>query len=69
MIHQRQRLAFGFKAGDDVFRVHPRFNDLQRYLAGNRLFLLSNVNDAEAPFADLLAEFVGSDLRAQGFVY
>ena len=29
MIHQCQRLPFGLEPGDDTFRVHARFDDLQ----------------------------------------
>jgi hypothetical protein len=30
MVHHRQRLALGLKAGDDLPAVHPRLDDLKR---------------------------------------
>ena len=64
MVHHGQCLTLGFKAGDHLFGVHPRFNDLQGNLSADGPLLLSNVNDAEAAFADLLQQFVRTDLRA-----
>src|SRR5947209_5154467 len=29
MVHHGQRLPFGFKAGDDLFGVHPELDDLE----------------------------------------
>jgi hypothetical protein len=67
MLHHRQRLPFGLEPGDNLVRVHTGLNDLQGDASFDRLFLLGHVNDAHAPFADLLQQFVGADLRA-GFL-
>ena len=45
-------------------RVHARLDDLQGHLPPDRLGLLGHVDDAHAPFADLLQELVGADDRA-----
>ena len=45
-------------------RVHARLDDLQRHLAADGLRLLGHVDDAHAPFADLLQQLVGADDRA-----
>ena len=59
----RQGLSLGFEAGDDLLGVHARLDDLQSDLAAHRLDLFGHVDDAEAAFADLLQQLVGSDLR------
>jgi hypothetical protein len=64
VVHQRQGLPFGLEAGDDLPRVHPRLDDLERNGPPERLGLLGHEHHAHAPFADLLQEFVGADDRA-----
>ena len=54
MIHERERLAFRFESGNDALGIHAQFDHLDRDMAPNGLALLSPINDAEAPFADLL---------------
>ena len=44
--------------------VHARLDDLERDLAADWLLLLGHVDDAHAPFADLLEQLVGADHRA-----
>ena len=61
MVHQRQRLPLGLEAGDHLPRVHAGLDDLERHLAADRLVLLGHVDDAHAPFADLLQQLVGAD--------
>ena len=67
MVHQGQRLALGFEAGDHITGVHPRLDDLEGNFPANRLLLLGDENKAKAPGADLLHEHVRSDRRAGTF--
>ncbi len=67
MIHHRQRLPLGLEAGDHLPRVHPRLDDLQRHPALDRLGLLGHVDDAHAPFANLLEQLVRADRIARLF--
>ena len=67
MVHQCQCLALGFKAGDDLFGVHAQLDDFERDAAAHRLLLLGHVNHATAALADLLKEFVVTDLVARLF--
>ena len=46
--------------------VHARLDDLQRHPAADRVVLLGHVDDAHAPFADLLQQLVRADDRAEG---
>src|SRR5437879_2862793 len=61
MVHQRQCLALGFEAGDDLFGVHAQLDDLEGHAALDWLSLLSHIDHAAAAFADLLEELVTSD--------
>ena len=67
MVHHRQRLPLGLEAGDHLPAVHARLDDLQRDAAADRLLLLGHIDDAHAPFADLLQQLVRADLRAGTF--
>ena len=67
MVHHRQGLPLGLEAGDDLPAVHARLDDLEGDLALDRLGLLGHIDDAHAPFADLLQQLVGADLRAGAF--
>src|SRR5262245_684544 len=58
MIHQREGLAFGLEAGDDIPRVHSRFNDLQRDTPANGFSLLRKVNNSTAALADFLNDLI-----------
>ena len=64
VVHQRQGLALGLEAGDDLLGVHAGLDDLQGHLAADGLRLLGHVDDAHAPLADLLQQLVGADDRA-----
>jgi hypothetical protein len=64
MVHERQRLLFRFKSGDDLLRVHPQLDDFQRHTTAHRFLLLRHVNNAAAAFADLLKNFITADLVA-----
>ncbi len=61
MVHHRQGLPLGLEAGDHLPGVHARLDDLQRHPPLDRLGLLGHVDDAHAPFADLLQQLVGAD--------
>ena len=63
VVHHRQRLPFGLETSNDLLAVHARLDDLERDLALDGLRLLGHVNDAHAPFADLLEQLVGTDPR------
>jgi hypothetical protein len=64
VVHERQGLALGFEAGDDVARVHSRLDDLERDLAAHGMLLLGDEHQAHAPLADLLHQLVGPDYGA-----
>jgi hypothetical protein len=65
VIHDRQRLTLGVKAGDDLPGVHPQLDHFESNPAAHRLFLLRDVNDATAAFANLLQEFLAADASAR----
>ena len=54
VVHHRQGLPLGLEAGDDLPRIHPWLDDLQRHLPLDRLALLGHIHRAHASFADLL---------------
>ena len=62
MIHQRQRLALSFEAGDDLLGVHAQLDDLEGDHPPDRFLLLSHVHHATAALANLLKQFVMPDL-------
>ena len=61
IIHQGERLAFRFKAGNDALGVHAQLDHLERDVAPNRFALLRPINHAEAPLADLVQKPVSAD--------
>jgi hypothetical protein len=64
MIHHRQGLPLRLKASDHLASVHAWPDDLQSHAALDRFALLGHVDDAHAPFADLLQELVRADLHS-----
>jgi hypothetical protein len=64
MIHERERLAFRFEPGHDALGVHAQLDHLDGNLAPNGFTLLSPVNHAEAPLADLLQKSVSANAIA-----
>jgi hypothetical protein len=64
MIHHRQRLAFRFEAGDDLFGVHPQLDHLQRHPAAHWFLLFGHIDQATAALADLLEQFIMADAVA-----
>jgi hypothetical protein len=47
MVHHRERLPLGVEPRDDLARVHPQLDDLERDLAADRLVLLGEEDGAE----------------------
>ena len=58
VLHQRQGLALGLEPGQDIPRVHPPLDQLQRHLAADRPELLGEEDCAHPPLADLLSKLV-----------
>lgn len=56
MVHEGEGQAFGLEAGDDLLGVHAELQDLERNAPLDGLFLLGEVDDAEAALADALQE-------------
>ena len=56
-----ERLAFCFKSGNYTLCVHPNPDHLEGDMAANRFRLLGTIDNAKAPFADFLQEFVSPD--------
>ncbi len=54
----------GFEAGDDLFGVHARLDDLERDLAADGALLLGEEDDPHPPLAELADDCVGADARA-----
>jgi hypothetical protein len=60
-------LPLCLEAGNDLPRVHPRFDNLQGYAAPYGRLLLGHEDHAKAPLADLLKQLVWADLTAGTF--
>ena len=58
VLHQGQGLPLRLEAGQDVARVHPPLDQLERHLAADRPELLGEVDRPHAPLADLLTDLV-----------
>ena len=67
VVHERQGLALGLEAGDDLFGVHARLDDLERDLAADGALLLGEEDDSHAALAELADDRVGADARAGAF--
>ena len=67
MIQQGKCLAFGLETGDNLFGIHTRLDDFQSDPAFDRLFLLGQIYQTHAAFADQLQQFVPADFRAGTF--
>ena len=52
VVHKRQGLPLGLEAGDHLFAVHAGLDNLERHAAADRLMLLGQIDDPEAPLAD-----------------
>jgi hypothetical protein len=58
VIHQRERLPFGFEPGDDTFGVHARLDDFHGHFPPHRHFLFRHEDHAAATLADLFQQLV-----------
>src|SRR5207249_1576812 len=67
MVHQRQRLALGLKAGNDLPGVHAQLDDLEGDPATNRFLLLGHIDNPAAALANFLEQLVTPDL-VSGFL-
>ena len=67
MIHQREYLTLGLKAGDNFLRVHPRLDHLQRHLPLHRRTLFGEKYRSEPALTDLLEQFITPDHIALPF--
>jgi hypothetical protein len=67
VIHQRQSLALGLEASDDLLGVHAGLDHLERHLTAHRVRLLCQEHGTHAPLADRLHEPVGADAHAGSF--
>jgi len=56
MVHHRQRLALCFETGDNAPGIHAELYDFERHAAFHRFFLLGQVNNPTAAFADFLQQ-------------
>jgi len=66
VVHHGERLPLGVEPRDDLARVHPELDDLERHLAAHRLFLLGAEDPAEASLAEDLDQPVRPDDRSRG---
>jgi len=64
MVHQRQGLPLGLEAGDHLPGIHARLDDFQSHFTAYWLPLLGHKDHTEAPFADLLEQFVPANHHA-----
>ena len=61
VVHQGERLTFGFETGDHLAGVHAGLDDLQGDRTPDRLVLHGAEDDTEAAFADLLDQLESAD--------
>ncbi len=62
VVHQSQRLALGLEARNDLPRVHPGFDDLERHLTAHRLALFRQPHLPHPARADPLQQTIRSNL-------
>jgi hypothetical protein len=58
MIHDGERLAFGFESRHDMRGVHARLDDRQRHVTANRLSLFGEPDFPHPAFAKALQKAV-----------
>ncbi len=61
VVHQRQGVALGLEAGQDLLRVHARLEDFHRHPSANGFLLFGQVDDAETAFAQDTEQRIGAD--------
>ena len=67
MVHHRECLPLGVKAGDDLFGVHAELDDLERNAAAHWFFLFGDIYNTATTLADLLEKFVAANPVARFF--
>ena len=68
MVHQGERLPFGFEARDDLARVHARLENLQSNATLHWLLLVGAPYGAEATLPDALAQLEAVDDESRLFI-
>ena len=64
VIHQRQRLSFGFETRDDGLRVHAQLDDFDRHFAAHWRELFRPIHDATTAFANF-----ANDAKAVEYIF
>nr|WP_235908641.1 hypothetical protein [Roseiconus nitratireducens] len=64
VVHHRQSLLLSAKPVQNLLGIHPRLDELQCYLAANRMFLLRPIHDTESAFAELFLDLIAADRSA-----
>ena len=67
MVHHRERLAFGLKAGDDVFGVHPEFDDFEGDVSADGFLLFGHEDRPHAALRDKLKDLISTDDGSRAF--
>jgi hypothetical protein len=67
VVHQGQSLLFSFEAGDHLFAVHSGLNDLEGYLALQRLLLLSQIYNSHTSFTQDFKKLITPDPASRLF--
>jgi hypothetical protein len=66
VVHHRQRLPLVGEAGEYLVRVHPEFDDFERYTAANGFPLLGQVHGAHTPFAQRTKDLKTAEIVITG---
>ena len=68
VIPHGQRLPLRLEPGDDLFAVHPEFDELEGDPSLDRLGLFGDIDYAAAAFTELLPQFVAANRLTDGTV-
>src|SRR5678815_2664509 len=66
VVHHREGLALGLKAGHHLPAIHSELEDLEGDAAFNRLALLGHPDFTKAAFTELLEQLVAADSLGRG---
>ena len=67
MVHDGERLPFGFEASDDLLRIHPCFDYFEGHPPFDGRPLLRHEDSAHATFTNRFEQLVWADLCAHTF--
>jgi hypothetical protein len=67
MVHQGQRLTFGFEASHHLPGVHAQLDDFERDAAADRFLLLGHIDHATTAVTDFLEQSIPANSFA-GFL-